>query len=156
MISTGPRGIYIIKDFEGLRLTSYLCPAGVWTVGYGHTKTAKPGMTITLEKAEELLRGDLRAYERNVNHANVNRVANGHPSLTQNQFDALVSFDFNTGGMGRRGTGIRKAVEGGADSQVPVQMLRWTFATTASGARVRMRGLERRREAEAKLWSTPE
>ena len=83
-------GIDLIKRWEGCRTNSYLCPAGVWTVGYGHTKTAKPNQIISHLEAEELLQSDLRWFEEAVGkYVTV--------PINQNQFDALVSFTFNVG-----------------------------------------------------------
>jgi lysozyme len=85
------KGLRIIQDHEKLRLTAYLpTPNDVWTIGWGHTKTAKPGMTITEAEAERLLRVDLDWVEAAI--ANLVKVP-----LTQNQYDALASFMFNIG-----------------------------------------------------------
>ena len=83
------KGIDLIKKYEGLRLEAYLCPAGVWTIGYGHTAGVRKGMKITANQAEEYLRKDCVSFEKAVN-------ALGR-KLNQNQFDALVSFAFNCG-----------------------------------------------------------
>ena len=80
---TGSEGLSLIKRFEGLYLESYLCPAKVWTIGYGHTKGVVKGQKITEEEAEDFLKKDLAAAEKTVNSLNV--------QLTQNQFDNLVS-----------------------------------------------------------------
>ena len=89
-LKTGKKGLELIKEFEGCRLTAYKCPANVWTIGYGHTKGVKQGQKITLSEAEELLKDDLKIYESYVNkYVKV--------SLNQNQFDALVSFTYNCG-----------------------------------------------------------
>lgn len=82
-------GLDIIKKYEGLHLEAYLCPSGVWTIGYGHTSGVKKGMKITLEQAEEYLMKDCTAAVKAVNALGRN--------LAQNQFDALVSFTFNCG-----------------------------------------------------------
>ena len=83
------KGIELIKEFEGCYLNSYRCPAGVWTIGYGHTGNVKSGTKITKKEAETLLLNDLRTFEKGVNALPY--------KLTQNQFDALVSFSFNCG-----------------------------------------------------------
>ena len=89
-MKTSKNGIDLIKRFEGCVLSAYKCPAGVWTIGYGHTSGVKQGDAITQEMADSYLRHDLERYERyvkwNVKHA-----------LNQNQFDALVSFTYNCG-----------------------------------------------------------
>lgn len=82
-------GIDLIKRFEGCRLKSYKCSAGVLTIGYGHTNNVKQGMCITQQQAEDLLLDDLKIYESYVNKLN--------RKFNQNQFDALVSFTFNCG-----------------------------------------------------------
>ena len=80
-------GLELIKSFEGCKLTSYLCPAKVWTVGFGSTGShVKPGMTITKDQAEELLRSDLRRFE--------DAVAAAAPKATDNQFSAMVSLQY--------------------------------------------------------------
>ena len=83
-------GLDLIKKYEGCHLTAYQCPSGVWTIGYGHTAGVKEGMKITQQQAEEFLKQDLERYEQYVRD-------NVSYSLTQNQFDALVSFTFNCG-----------------------------------------------------------
>lgn len=84
-------GLKIIKDHEKLRLKAYLpTPDDVWTIGWGHTKTAKPGMVITEAEAERLLRDDLNWVEIAI--ADLVKVP-----LTQTQYDALASFIFNIG-----------------------------------------------------------
>lgn len=83
------KGISLIKKFEGCHLTAYLCPAGKWTIGYGHTAGVAKGMRITQAQADEYLRQDCKSSEKAVN-------ALGR-KLNQNQFDALVSFTFNCG-----------------------------------------------------------
>ena len=104
---TATKGIDLIKEFEGCRLTAYKCPAGVWTIGFGHTGTVDgkligKGMTITAAKATELLKKDLAEFEAAVNGCVT-------VPITQNMFDALVSFSFNVGaGALRRSTLLRK------------------------------------------------
>lgn len=83
-------GLEHIKLFEGLRLKAYRCSAGIWTIGYGHTKGVYPGMTITQELADKFLVDDVWNFEREVD--SLLKVP-----VTQGQFDALVSFAFNVG-----------------------------------------------------------
>lgn len=86
-------GINLIKQFEGCKLKAYKCPAGVPTIGYGHTKGVKMGQVITQEQAEQYLRDDLEKYEKNVmKYYNAYR-------WNQNEFDALVSFAYNLGSI---------------------------------------------------------
>lgn len=86
-------GINLIKKYEGCRLTAYKCPAGVWTIGYGHTLGVRSGDVITQDQAEDLLRQDLEKYENTV------MVCNDVYHWTQNEFDALVSFAYNVGNI---------------------------------------------------------
>lgn len=83
--------IRLIQHYEGVKLKAYKCPAGVWTIGYGHTgKDVKEGMTISAQRATDLLREDVADFAADVNSLLKVRV-------TQRQFDALVSFAFNVG-----------------------------------------------------------
>lgn len=143
--TTATKGIELIKSFEGLRLTAYRCAAGVWTIGYGHTGTVdgkliSGGMTITAAKATVLLKKDLSYFEASVN-------ACVTAPITQNMFDALVSFAFNVGaGALRRSTLLKKLnakdYDGAAD-----EFLLWNKA----GGKV-LNGLVRRRKAERTLF----
>ena len=83
-MKTSRKGIELIKKYEGLRLTAYRCPAGVWTIGYGHTKGVKQGQKISSEEAEKLLIEDLTPIEKNIDKMGL--------KINQSQFDALVSF----------------------------------------------------------------
>lgn len=133
-------GLNLIKQWEGLKLESYLCPAGVWTVGYGHTDTARPNMSISKGDAERLLRYDLDRFVKAVN--TLVKV-----DLTDNQFAALVSFCFNVGeGAFKRSTLLRKLNAGDYDA-IPGEFARWN---KVNGKVVP--GLTNRRAAEAGLW----
>lgn len=133
-------GLALIKEYEGLHLKPYRCPAGIWTVGYGHTRGVMDGMTITAQEAEELLQDDLRMIERAV--CRLVRV-----KLSDNQFSALVCFAFNVGvGSFERSTLLRLLNRGWYD-QVPAQLLRWNRAGGEA-----LGGLTRRRIAEGQLW----
>lgn len=130
----------IIKDFEGLRLEAYKCPADVWTIGYGHTNKVKQGDVITAGEADVLLALDVQEAERAVN-------AYVDVDINQNQFDALVSFVYNLGaGNFKLSTLLRKLNEGdylGAANEFE----RWNKA----GGKV-LNGLVRRRKAESNLF----
>jgi lysozyme len=140
---TSDKGIAIIKAHEGLRINAYLCPANKWTIGYGHTSaagepTVSEGMRITKREAEEILRTDLARFE-----ARVNRLVK--VPLTQGQFDALVSFDFNTGKL--HSSTLLKRLNGGQYAEVPRQLMRYVY-----GDGKQLAGLVRRRRDEAELW----
>lgn len=130
----------LIKLFEGFRHEAYLCPAGVWTIGYGTTKGVKPGMVVTREEAEVLLRKDVAAFEAGV--ARIVKVP-----LNQNQFDALVSFSYNVGLQAFQSSTLARRLNKGDYQAAAKEFARWDRA----GGRVLL-GLSRRRDAEAKLF----
>ncbi|MDE2029608.1 MAG: lysozyme [Alphaproteobacteria bacterium] len=134
-------GIDLIKEFEGLHLTPYLCPGKIWTIGYGHTRTVRAGMHITEMQAETLLDEDLRLYERAV----MRLVA---VPLTDNQFSALVCFVFNVGIANFESSTLLKLLNRGWYEQVPAQLMRWNRANGEVWG-----GLARRRAAEGRLWN---
>lgn len=142
---TSDAGVALIKEYEGCRLTAYKCPAGIWTIGYGHTSAAgdpvvSSGMRITKDEADKILRQDLVQYENGVSKF-------VDVDLSQNQFDALVSFAYNVGvGAFQKSTLLRKLNKSDYAS-VPAELMKWTRA----GGR-ELPGLVRRRRAEAKLW----
>lgn len=130
----------MIRQFEGLRLTAYRCPAGVWTIGYGHTFGVVPGVAITEEQSEEYLKHDIAAAENIVNAECRN--------LRQCQFDALVSFVFNVGGGNfQRSTLLKKIKANPDDNSIMDEFLRWVYAKG-----VVLPGLQKRRLAEMKLY----
>lgn len=138
-------GIDLIKQFEGVRLKSYKCPAGVWTVGVGHSSAAGPpkvgpGMEITNAQAMKILAQDLVQFEDAVDQA-------VKVPLTQNQFDALVSFVFNVGPANFQKSTLLRKLNAGQYAAVPAELMKWTKA-----AGQEMPGLVRRRRAEAALW----
>lgn len=137
-MKTSQRGINLIKQFEGIRLTAYKCPAGVYTIGYGHTRGVKRGMKITEEEASAYLTADLRNSEKAVER---------YDSVyhwNQNEFDALVSFTFNCGA-----TNLRSLLRNGRRnrSQIAATLPLYRKA----GGKV-LKGLERRRAAEKALF----
>lgn len=139
-MKTSPKGIALIKEYEGLRLGAYLCSAGVLTIGYGHTGGVKEGDLITEQKAEQLLQDDLKKFENGV--LRLVRVP-----LTQNQFDALVSFAFNLG-VGNLGKSTLLRLLNDRDYKGAAgQFIRWNKA-----AGKELAGLTRRRIAESELF----
>ncbi|MCD7971370.1 MAG: lysozyme [Candidatus Azobacteroides sp.] len=139
-MTTSKHGIDFIASHEGLSLTAYKCPAGIWTIGYGHTKGVKEGDIVTLKKAREFLKDDLKDAEKAVN-ANLS-------GLTQNQFDALVSFVFNVGsGNFSSSTLLKKAKVNPNDPDIANEFAKWN----KGGGKV-LPGLTRRRKEEAELY----
>ena len=138
-------GLKLIKEFEGLRLESYICPAGVWTIGYGSTgEHVYPGQHITEPEAEELLRKDLWRFEDAVS----SKVKVG---LTDNEYAALVSWTFNCGcGALQESTLLRRLNAGEPKPRVISEELpKWC----RGGGQV-LPGLVRRRQAEIDLALT--
>ena len=134
-------GLALIKQWEGLRLDAYRCSADVWTIGYGHTATAREGMKITLEQAERLLVQDLDVFENAVSRA-------VKVDLSDNQFAALVSWTYNVGaGAIQKSTLIRK-LNAGDYASVPGELARWNKVKGKVS-----KGLSNRRAAEAGLWA---
>ena len=137
-MKTSQRGINLIKEFEGLRLTAYRCPAGVYTIGYGHTRGVKRGMKITEEEASAFLTADLRNSEKAVER---------YDSVyhwNQNEYDALVSFTFNCGA-----TNLRALLRNGRRNRS--QIVATLPLYRKAGGKV-LKGLERRRAAEKALF----
>ena len=137
---TSSKGVSLIKQFEGCRLKAYKCPAGVWTIGYGHTAGVKEGDTITQETADDYLRNDLAKYEKAV----MNYDSIYH--FNQNQFDALASFTYNCGiGNLKNLTQSGKRTIAQISTKLPLY-------NKAGG--VVLRGLQRRRAAEKELFDS--
>ena len=122
-----------IIEFEGCKLKAYKCPAGIWTIGVGHTKGVKQGQTITKEQAMTLLKGDLLPCENYVNNLGVCK--------TQGEFDAIVDFAFNLGTaeLGRS-TLLKYIRQGKAE-----QYIRGEFAKWVNSKGMRLKGLVIRR-----------
>ena len=139
-MKTSLEGINLIKHFEGCELEAYKCPAGVWTIGYGHIKGVQQGDVITEQQADDMLVEELEEYD-NYLHNLVNC------PLNQNQFDALVSWVYNLGSSNLQASTLLKVLNAGDYAGVPAQMLRWNKA----GGKV-LEGLTRRRQAEADLF----
>lgn len=133
-------GLALIRQFEGLRLAAYRCPAGIATIGYGSTAGVQMGQTITAERAEELLREDVRQFE-----AAVSRLVK--MPLTQGQRDALVSFAFNLGAKSLEQSTLLRLLNAGDYSGAAAQFDRWVYA---SGKK--LSGLVKRRAAERALF----
>lgn len=138
-------GLELIKHFEGCELEAYKCAAGVWTIGYGHTKDIQEGDKWSQDKADFMLWRELEEeYEQHV-HDFV------HVPLNQSQFDALVSWTYNLGPANLKASTMLKKLNNGKYEEVPVQMARWNKATV-NGKRTVLEGLTRRRKAEGQLF----
>ena len=141
------KGIDLITSFEGLKLSPYLCPANVPTIGYGTTryyngvKVSMSDLPITKEKAIEYLTHDLHNFELAVD-------AVATDSIAQNQFNALVSFAYNLGSNALKNSTLLKKVNiNPNDPTIRNEFMKWV---NAGGKR--LKGLIRRREAEANLY----
>ena len=138
-------GIEFIRQLEGEKLTAYPDIVGIWTIGVGHTgfvdgKPVARGMAITKEKSKEILTAYLKRFESAVNDA-------VKVTLTQNQFDALVSLAFNIGeGAFARSTLVNK-LNAGDKKGAAEQFLVWKNA----GGRV-SQGLLNRRQKEKAMF----
>ncbi|HDX4060216.1 TPA: lysozyme [Citrobacter freundii] len=144
-MQTSDKGIALIKEFEGCKLTAYQDSVGVWTIGYGWTqpvdgKPIRAGMTIKQETAERLLKTGLVRYE-----SDVSRLVK--VGLTQGQFDALVSFTYNLGSRALSTSTLLRKLNCGDYTGSADEFLRWNKA----GGKV-LNGLTRRREAERALF----
>lgn len=147
-------GLDLIKRYEGLVLSAYLCPAKVWTIGYGHTgPEVVKGLTITREQANELLRKDVEKFEREVT-----QLIGGAPTK-QHQFDALVVLAYNIG----TDIDVDAIPEGLGDSTLLKRHLAGDYVGAArafaswnkarvNGKLVSLKGLTKRRAEEARLY----
>lgn len=152
-LRTTSAGIAIIKEFEGFRGQAYLCPAGVWTIGYGHTSAAGApavvkGQMINRQRAEDILRADVDKFENAIEaliaKAKVNVV---YP----HEFDAMVSLAFNIGvGAFSKSTVLKRYLRGDKAGAADA-FLAWNKATV-NGVKKVLPGLNRRRQAERSLF----
>jgi lysozyme len=134
-------GLTLITGFEKLRLTAYLDAVGVWTIGYGHTRSALPGMQISEARALDLLSQDVQDAESSVQR--FVRVP-----LTQYQFDALVSLVFNIGGGAFKSSTILRLINERAEPlRIGAEFKRWVY-----GNGKKLGGLELRRAAERRMY----
>lgn len=140
LMKISQKGIDLIKEFEGCKLLAYLCPAGVWTIGVGHTNGVKKGMSITQTQAEQFLKEDVATAERILNTMHIN--------FTQGQFDALCSWIFNLGGGNFVSSTMCKYIQAGRkDIEITDQMVKWVNA----GGKPLL-GLKKRRCKEANMF----
>lgn len=135
------KGVDLIKSFEGLELKSYKDSVGVWTWGYGSTGPhVTPDKVGTKEEAEQLIKKDLERFEKGV--SDLVKVP-----LSQNQYDALVSFSFNLGLSNLKSSTLLKKLNASDYSGASKEFERWNRA----GGKV-LNGLTRRRIAERNLF----
>lgn len=140
LMKISQKGIDLIKGFEGCKLYAYRDSVGVATIGYGHTKGVKMGMSITQQQAEDFLKQDLEPAEKKLNGMCIN--------FKQNQFDALCSFIFNLGSGNFDSSTLRKKIIAKAsDEEIASEFVRWVNA----GGKPLL-GLKRRRAAEANMF----
>jgi len=137
-------GLHLTEGFEGCRLIAYPDPGtggDPWTIGYGHTgPDVHPGMTITLEQAEDLLAQDVKRAEADVN-------AKLTVKVNQEEFDALVDFAFNCGCGNLNNSTLLKKLNAGDFEGAAQEFLKWDMA-----AGHHMAGLLKRRQAEELLF----
>lgn len=147
--TVSPRCVRMVKAHEGLRLEAYRCPAGVWTVGYGHTgPEVVPGLVIDQTQADAYLRSDL-----NRAGAAVNRLVT--VSLAQGEFDALVSFTFNLGAGNLQSSTLLRKLNAGDRAGAVREFARWVKARDPNtGQLVTLPGLVRRRTEEAEMFAS--
>ena len=133
------KGLNLLKEFEGLRLTAYQCQAGVWTIGYGHTKGVKKGDKITEKEAEEYLIKDIANVQKELNKYML--------PINQNQYDALVSFFFNVGSA--RIPSFIPFIRSSGTADETAKMAKYIFA-----GKIKSKGLQNRRNKELSLYLT--
>ena len=131
----------LVKFFEGFEANAYLCPANVWTIGYGRTRNVQEGDVVNERQAERDLLEELDEFANQV--LNTVKV-----ELLQHQLDALTSWTYNLGVGNLQSSTLLKKLNTGDYESVPSEMVRWNKA----GGKV-LAGLTKRREAEAELWA---
>lgn len=139
-----------VASWEGYSEAAYLCPAGVWTIGYGHTQGVHAGDRISPQAAKDLLAADLVAYGIHVGIA----IA-GAPSTDQQEFDSMVSLEFNIGVEGFATSTVCRLHKKGDKEGAARAFALWNKAVI-NGVLQSVLGLTRRRAAEAALYLTPD
>lgn len=138
-MKTSENMIAIIKKFEGLRLKAYKCPAGVYTIGYGHTENVLADSEISELMADQILRKDLKNFEQAINNLDL--------PLLQCEFDALVSFAFNVGIGNFNKSTLKKLLLQKKFFYAAKEFDKWVFA----GGK-KLPGLQNRRNTERKIF----
>jgi len=145
-MKTNQKGIDLMHEFEGCKLTAYLCPANIWTIGWGNTRyedgtPVKKGDSITQERANSLFLNIVKVFETGVRNLVVSKV-------NENQFSALVCFAYNIGlGNLKTSTLLRFVNQNPNNPEIRNQFLRWNKAGGKE-----LTGLTRRRIAESNLY----
>jgi lysozyme len=145
-MKTSQQGLELIKHYEGLRLKPYRCPAGLWTVGYGHligNGSVLPdswNRTFSVAEANALLVTDVIRFERGVTRY-------CPVKLSQGQFDALVSFSFNLGLGTLQRSSLRQKINRGDFEGAKKVLLKYNKANGKV-----LKGLDLRRKDEAVIW----
>lgn len=132
----------LVKEFEGLRLEAYLCPAGVPTIGYGHTAGVRLGTRISAEQADQLLTVDLERVRLQL-------LQSVKVPVSEGQFKALLSFAFNFGAAAVKDSTLLKYLNAGKFEAAQREFSRWVYSKGE-----RLPGLERRRKREAKVFAS--
>ena len=149
------KGIELIKRYEGFISKAYLCPAGVISIGWGHTGSdVKKGMIITEKEAENLLKKDLKKIEDNLNYT----LEHDNITLNQNQFDACISFIFNLGFSAFIFSTLYKKLKQGDYAGASAEFTKWVYITkidklTGERFKVKLKGSEFRRKSEQELFN---
>lgn len=138
-----------VASWEGFSAEAYLCPAGVWTIGFGHTQGVQPGDRVTLVQAGNMLAADLVAYGVQVG------AAIGNADTDQQEFNSMVSLAFNVGVAGFRGSTVLRLHKKGDKAGAARAFAMWNKATI-NGVLQPVLGLTRRRAAETALYLTPD
>jgi lysozyme len=143
MMKLSKGGAELIKKYEGCRLKAYKCPAGIWTIGFGHTGNIKEGQTISQAEVDRLFDKDVQKFVDGIN--NVVKV-----ELNQNQFDALVSFTYNCGIGSLQKSTLLEYVNKKQFDKASVEFDKWN-----KGGGIVLQGLVRRRNEEQALFDKP-
>lgn len=140
-MKTSNYAIESIKQFEGCKLTAYKCPAGIWTIGYGHTKNVTSGMKITQVEANNFIKSDILPIEMFLNKLKIN--------LKQGQYDALIDFMFNLGISKFTNSTLYKLIKAGSsDEEICNEFMKWVH-----GGKKVLPGLVKRRQWECEQWN---
>ena len=134
-------GINLIKEFEGLKLEAYKCPAGIWTIGYGHTgKNVFKGLKINQEEAEKFLINDLEIHSNYINK--LIKIP-----INQNQFDALISLEYNIGYNAFKNSTLLKFLNEKKYNKAAEEFDKWVYSNKR-----KLNGLIKRRKKEKELF----